>query len=157
MLDEDKTVKRVTLDNWRQVLDPYYLQERIRTPYVALIPLSPSSPDVLLSMSDLYPRLCFIKDLLKLRSGGHPAPLRRLSAIPPILGSFPNNSHQNLFLRNTLLQSLPTLYEGLTPLQLIDDVLSASSAARMRDLPAYFLCSTSLQKCIRKYLLLPPS
>jgi len=36
--------------------------------------------------------------------------------------------------------------------QLIQKVLDSADAARMRDLPAYFLCSTSLQKAIKKYL-----
>ena len=35
---------------------------------------------------------------------------------------------------------------------LIDHVIDSAGNARMRDLPAYFLCSTSLQKSIKKYL-----
>jgi hypothetical protein len=62
-----------------------------------------------------------------------------------------------------LLANLQTLYKDTQAsedvkvpfqLSLIDQVLDASSSARMRDLPAYFLNSTSLQRSIRKYLAL---
>jgi hypothetical protein len=91
MMDEDKTIKRITLENYRQTMDPYMLQEKLKTPYIVLVPINGASPDVLLSMSELYPKLCYIKDLIKLRRDSDFSGLssfKRLSALPPQLAAF---------------------------------------------------------------------
>lgn len=38
LMDEDKSFKKITLDNHKQLLDPYLLQEKLSTPYVVLVP-----------------------------------------------------------------------------------------------------------------------
>lgn len=40
MLDEDKSIKRITFDNSKLLLDPYLLQEKLRTAYVVIVPHS---------------------------------------------------------------------------------------------------------------------
>lgn len=88
MLDEDKSIKRITPENSKQLLDPYILQEKLPTPYVALIPNvvgRNQQPDILLSLSNLYQNLSFLKDLVKLSSGKIQTPFKRLTNIPQSL------------------------------------------------------------------------
>ena len=40
LMIEDKTITRITIDNHRQKLDPYLLQERMLTPYAIFVPNS---------------------------------------------------------------------------------------------------------------------
>lgn len=117
-------------------------------------------PDIILSLSTFYPALTMLKDLTKLAKSEIKgmSPFKRLTAIPLQLEAFESDLYQ-LLIRRVTLDNLENHFgftkgQTLFEVALIEKVLDSPETSRMRDLPAYFLASTSMQSTIQKYLAL---
>lgn len=153
LLDEEKNVRRLNEEGPKR-FDPYLLQEKFNIAYVVLVPHGGQS-EVLVSMSSFYPALSMLKDLNKLSKGATAVdPFKRMSGLPLHMGAFSSDLSQ-LLIRKVTLDNLETHFNFTHKsfeVSLVDQVLDSPFTARMRDLPAYFLASTSMQSTIAKYL-----
>ncbi len=102
-------------------------------------------------MSNLYPSLSLLKDLLKLNSPNAALPyLRRHTSLNPILSTASED-----ILRDISRDLLESNYAFPFESTLVSAVLASADTARLRDLPAYLLCSTKLQSSLTKYMTNP--
>jgi hypothetical protein len=114
MLHEDKSIKRISAETSKELLDPYLLSEKFNTAYVIMVPnvYGGGKADVLASLSTFYPGLCLLKDLVKLSKPTTIekalTPFKRLTGIPPQLEVFKGDSLHRYLMTQVSLDNLET-------------------------------------------------
>eukprot|EP00347_Sterkiella_histriomuscorum_P024492 403330924 len=162
LMDDDKQILK--FDTQSDKFDLYMIQEKLHSPYMILIPADQSK--ILVSQSEaLYYNLNFLKDFVKLQSQKPqytltPQLLKRHTQLPVLLHSFQQNSLESYFMRKLALNSLQTHYypslaadqQNMHQVKILESVLETENQVNLRDLPAYFVGNSLMQRTISKLL-----